>query len=263
MSIEPRTQKKGALVTGASSGIGLAISERLCAMGYEVYGLGRDFTRAPAKALIEREQNFHPMVVDLIQTSRLPEIVKQIDRQSKLEVLVNNAGVGYYGLHEQLKPAQISEMVRINLEVPMLLSGLLLRTLKQNHGSIINISSVTAEQNNPHGCAYGATKAGLSSFADSLFEEARKYGVRVTTILPDMTKTELYRHADFEQGKERESYLEPSQVAEAVAYALGQEAVIVKLMLRPQLHRIRRKSAEEFTEERNNEAFVCGYSRRK
>lgn len=240
MNIEPE-KNKGALVTGASSGIGLAVSERLCAMGYTVYGIGRDFNRPKARALIQREETFHPVVLDLMQTGRLPQSVKEIMRQCDLKVLVNNAGVGYYGLHEQIKPSQISEMVRINLEVPMLLTGLLLRNLKNNHGSIINISSVTAELHNPHGCAYGATKAGLSSFADSLFEEARKYGVRVTTILPDMTKTDLYRNADFEQGQERESYLEPEQVAEAVAFSLEQEAVVSKLMLRPQLHRIKRK----------------------
>ena len=102
---------------------------------------------------------------------------------------------------------------------------------------------MTAQQSNPHGCAYGAVKAGLVSFSRSLFDEARKYGVRVATVSPDMTKTELYRNADFTVGEETESYLLPQDVAEAVAYIVGQrEGVAVsEVTLRPQYHRIRRK----------------------
>ena len=100
---------------------------------------------------------------------------------------------------------------------------------------------MTAQQSNPHGCAYGAVKAGLASFSRSLFDEARKYGVRVATVSPDMTKTELYRNADFTVGEETESYLLPQDVA--VAYIVGQrEGVAVsEETLRPQDHRIRRK----------------------
>lgn len=125
----------------------------------------------------------------------------------------------------------------------MILTCQPLRTLKKNRGYIINISSVTASASNPHGCAYGATKAGLSSFSRSLFDEARKYGVRVVTISPDMTQTNLYRNADFKEGEELESYLLPEEVACAVEYVLTQRdgLVISDITLKPQLHRITRK----------------------
>ena len=86
-------------------------------------------------------------------------------------------------------------------------------------------------------------QAGLSSFGKSLFEEARKYGVKVTTIHPDMTDTNLYRDADFTCGEEPESYLLPDEVAKAVAYVLDQREgmVVPEITLRPQLHRIVRK----------------------
>lgn len=74
---------------------------------------------------------------------------------------------------------------------------------EKNGGYIINISSVTAKQPSPHGCAYAATKAGLASFSSSLFDEARKYGVKVTAVYPDMTETNLYRNADFTVGEEK------------------------------------------------------------
>ena len=82
------------------------------------------------------------------------------------------------------------------------------------------------------------------SFSRSLFDEARKYGVRVVTISPDMTRTNLYRNADFQEGEEEESYLMPGEVADAGAYVLGQREglVVTDITLQPQIHRIRRKS---------------------
>lgn len=280
------SQKKVALVTGASSGIGRAISARLLALGYEVYGIGRQFpaelpeasvnaadlsagTRPQAPLAPEAEAAawtptnpsaseiaaaagspaaFHPIVCDLLDTKKLQSVVASLQKEWKQEkrtltLLVNNAGTAYYGLHEELRPDGISEMVRVNLEVPMLLTQQLLRTLKQNHGTIINISSVTAIGSNPHGVAYGATKAGLLSFSRSLFDEARKYGVRVTAILPDMTDTELYRHADFTADPAMDAHLEAEDVADAVEYALTTRAgtCVPEITLRPQLHRIKKK----------------------
>ena len=237
-----RVIDKTAIVTGASSGIGHAVSARLGALGYEVFGFGRDFGKAAWKA----EDHIHPIVCDVLDTDQLCACVKQIAAEHRIRVLVNNAGVGYYGLHEELNPDKIKKLVRTNLEAPMILTQQLLRQLKENAGYVINISSVTAGQSNPHGCAYGATKAGLASFSRSLFDEARKYGVKVVTISPDMTQTNLYRNANFREGDEPESYLLPEDVAGAVEWILRQrEGVIVtELALKPQLHRMKRKPSK-------------------
>lgn len=231
-------RREAAIVTGASSGIGCAISRKLCEMGYEVFGLGRDFGKVQIV-----EEGFHPVVCDVLDTDTLCACIKQITSQHQVRVLVNNAGVGYYGLHEELNPQKIKELVRTNLEVPMILTQQLLRHLKKNAGYVINISSVTANESNPHGCAYGATKAGLASFSHSLFDEVRKHGVKVMTIFPDMTKTNLYRNADFQEGEEIASYLLPEEVAAAVEFMLSQREgmVVSDLTLKPQIHRIKRK----------------------
>jgi len=231
--------KKTAIVTGASSGIGYAVSKTLSALGYELYGFGRNFKNTDWNTM----DNAHPIVCDILDTDRLCAELKQITAQNQVHVLVNNAGVGYYGLHEELNPDKIKKLVRTNLEAPMILTQQLLRPLKKTAGYIINISSVTAGQSNPHGCAYGATKAGLASFSHSLFDEARKYGVKVVTISPDMTQTNLYCNADFREGDETESYLLPDDVAKAVEWILSQrEGVIVTdITLKPQIHRIKRK----------------------
>ena len=244
-------KNKAAIVTGASSGIGFAISQKLCAQGYEVYGIGRNFEKAEAAELKNSgKAQFHPVICDLLDTDKLCKIVRQIAAEHDIYILVNNAGVGYYGLHEELNPKKIQELVRTNLEVPMILAQQLLRDIKKHKGYIINITSVTASQSNPHGCAYGATKAGLASFSRSLFDEARKYGVKVIAISPDMTGTNLYRNADFEADEAIEAHLLPEDAAEAVSWILNQREslIVTDITLKPQLHRIKRKKTINFPE---------------
>lgn len=234
-------KKEAAIITGASSGIGYAVSKKLSILGYEVFGFGRNFGKAKWKST----DNIHPITCDVMNTDKLCGCIRQIATQYRIRILINNAGIGYYGLHEELNPEKIKKMVRTNLEVPMILTQQLLRHLKKNAGYVINVSSVTAEQSNPHGCVYGATKAGLASFSHSLFDESRKYGVKVVTIFPDMTQTNLYRNADFREGDEPESYLLPEDIAQAVEWILSQrEGVIVTdITLKPQIHRIKRKES--------------------
>ena len=228
---------KTAIVTGASSGIGKAICETLLDMDYEVYGIGRDFSSC---GNIVEHGSFHKIGFDLLATSEIEPMIRDIAKGRTIDLLVNCAGVGYYGLHDEIRPENISELIRTNLEVPLLLSNILLKKLKESKGTILNIASVTATQSNPHGAAYGATKAGLLSFGKSLFDEVRKHGVKVTTILPDMTDTNLYRNADFAASKEENARLVPQDVADAVRYILSCDPhmVITEFTVRPQLHRI-------------------------
>ena len=102
---------------------------------------------------------------------------------------------------------------------------------------------MTAQKSNPHGCAYGATKAGLTSFSHSLFDEARKYGVRVINIEPDMTDTNLYRNADFTADDDEMARLTANDVAETVLFAVNQREgmVVSDITVKPQFHRIKKK----------------------
>lgn len=249
------------IITGASSGIGAAIANRMAEAGYEVYGIGRDFEKADnyekspewkqscdeglaeGKPEAEAAENFHKIRLNLLDTEALKRTISGINRDEDVFILVNNAGIGCYGLHEQLTTEDIQDMVRTNLEVPMVLSNLLVKTLKKNRGFIINISSHTATQANPHGCAYGATKAALSSFSRSLFEEERKYGLKVVTIEPDMTDTNLYRNSNFGVDEDAMAYLKPEEVAEEVMHVISMRdgCVVTNIAMRPQINRIGRK----------------------
>lgn len=243
---------KTAILTGASSGIGAAVTKELLFLDYEVFGFGRDFTDflaafSECKELAPFFEHFHPVALDLTKTGILTEKIREIRKEHEISLLINNAGAAYYGLHEELNPQKIHEMVTVNLEVPMLLCQLLLRDLKKNHGQIIQISSVTAKKSSPHGCAYGATKAGLTAFSESLFDEVRKYGVRITAIHPDMTRTKLYRNADFTASDAPDAALLPQDVADAVRMLLTARdgLVFTDLTLTPQRHQLVKKAAEQ------------------
>ena len=233
---------KTAIVTGASSGIGLEIVKTLVGMEYRVYGLARDFGKSGFS-----DPDFIPVTCDVTDTAQLQSAVQAIKEKEKqgIFLLVNNAGVGFFGPHEQLKPRQIEIMTATNLQAPLILTSLLLRDIKQSQGFIINIASVTAKKSSTHGCAYAATKAGLAHFSLSLFDEIRKTGAKVVCIYPDMTQTAFYDQADFREGDDPESYITPRDVAEAVKMVLAQPAgtVVTELTIRPQKHQIVRKTS--------------------
>lgn len=233
-----------AIVTGASSGIGLEIAKTLLAADYAVYGLARDFGKTAYA-----HERFFKVACDVSVTSQLCRAVEDVRGRIRasgetLHAVVNNAGIGYFGPHEHLKPAQLEAMVATNLQAPLILTQLTLRDIKASQGYIINVSSVTARKASTHGCAYAATKAGLSHFGLSLFDEIRKTGAKVVTIHPDMTQTAFYDQADFREGDDPESYITPECVAQAVRTVLSQPpgTVITELVIRPQKHQITRKT---------------------
>lgn len=230
---------KTAILTGASKGIGLAVAKRLIKLGYRVYGIARSFQITSFS-----HESFIPIECDVQNTDKLIKLIEAIqEKEPHIDLLVNNAGVGYFSPHEQLKVGDIQTMLRTNLEAPIILCKLLLRDFKRSQGTIISISSVTAKKASTHGCAYSASKAGLSHFFTSLFEEVRKYGVKITTIHPDITKSSFYDELDFTYEDGPDTVLLDEQIADAVEYVLKNEnnLVVNDITIRPQKNKIRRK----------------------
>lgn len=247
-------QNKTVLLTGVSSGIGKCLLLALQKQGCRLHGIvkteeSRIALQTELDGLLPPEQR-NPVILhvcDLRNTAAMESLAAEFRKaQITPDVLILNAGVGHYGPHEELSVKQISELAAVNFTAPLLLTNLFLRDLKANRGHLLYISSVTAAKtNNTHGCAYGATKAGVSSFAKSLFEEVRKYGVRVTVLAPDMTRTELYRNASFCAAEDTDAALTPEEVAEYALFALtAREGLnLTELTMQPQRHRLERKQS--------------------
>lgn len=225
-------KKMCALVTGASSGIGEAIAQKLLDEGYIVYGMARDFSKSSLS-----EPGFHPLPCDLTHTKTYPQI-------PDLKLLVHAAGIGHFGPHESLSSAEIEEMIALNLTAPLLLTRHYLKALKESSGTLVFISSISAIQPAIMGAVYGATKAGIRHFAKSLFKEARKSGLRVITINPDITQTPFFDKLRFAPTDDPLSYIEPKDIADTLmeALKLRSGSVITDLTIEPQLFKLDKRS---------------------
>ena len=160
--------------------------------------------------------------------------------------MVNSAGVGVFGLHEEISIDNISYMIDLNLKAPLLLSRVFLRKLKESNGYIFNINSISALRPATHGCVYGATKAGLRHFGTSLFAESRKYGIKVVNISPDITKTEFFDDKNFTYSSDSECYIEPNDIALVIKDIINLRSgtVVTDIVIEPQKFKIEKKIAQ-------------------
>ena len=225
---------KKALVTGASSGIGLEISKMLIDFGVLVYATARDFGKCNFK-----NENFLEIPIDLRQKDEILKLKKIKD----ISILVNCAGVGYFGSYESLSFEQIQEMITVNLTAPLLLTKLFLNPLKKNSGYIFNIASISAIKPAIFGVVYGASKSGLRHFGNSLFNESRKSVLKVVNINPDITKTPWFDKLDFSYTTDPLSFIDPAQIAQIIKniLELKEGTVVTDITIEPQKFKITKK----------------------
>lgn len=225
-----------AIVTGSSSGIGEACARMLLEEGYGVIGLSR------RRGSIQHAA-FHHIACDLSDAKAIESIRNILHSKDDLSLLINAAGFGRFEPHEELAPEIIIRMVSLNLTAPLLLSNLLLRPLKHNKGTIINITSIEATRSSKFSALYTATKAGLRAFGHSLFEEVRSSGVGVVTINPDMTDTAFFDDLRFGVGEDETSKLFADDIATAIKHILSlrEGSSVTELTIRPQKFGITKK----------------------
>ena len=167
--------QKVALVTGSSSGLGMAVALELQKRSYRVIGLGRKKPEGVA------DNDF--IVCDLSHAGEvekiLPELLRRTDR---LDMLVNNAGFGGYATWEELPANELRRMFEVDFFAPVRLAQMLLPMLAATQGNIVNIASVAALAPVPCMGSYSAVKAALASFSATLQAEASLQNVRVLTL---------------------------------------------------------------------------------
>jgi short-subunit dehydrogenase len=206
---------KMAVVTGASSGIGKAITQRVLEMGYKVIGISRHISQNDFK-----NKNFTPMQVDLSDEKETLSACNSLKKEDVF-ILINCAGFGRFEPHEELNTQIITSMSFLNLTAPMLLSHAMLGSLKQNGGYLININSIEALRASKFAALYSATKAGLKAFGDSLFEETRKSRLSVVNINPDMTQSGFYDDLRFDTSDDEDKRLSATDIADLIEHLLG------------------------------------------
>lgn len=172
---------KVVIITGASSGIGLATALRLTKAGYKVYGISR--TKYTG-------DEFDSYQMDVNNIEGIEKIFEEIYQKEKhIDVVYNNAGFGIAGAIEYATPEKIQAQFDTNLTAVVKISSIAIKYLKESKGNIINTSSVAGITPIPFQACYSASKAGILNFSLALDGEVRRFGIKVTAILPGDTKT--------------------------------------------------------------------------
>ena len=179
------------VITGAAKGLGLAISKQAVEAGFEVIGVGRNESVA-FNSLPSSQSKF--IEFDLCNLEEISDLAtKIIDIAGGAPyALINNAATGLDGLLATQHSSEISKVLSLNLEAPILLTKYLTRRMiKFRRGRVVNISSITAQTGFSGLSVYGATKAGLEGFTRSLSRELGRVGITVNCVAPGFMETDM------------------------------------------------------------------------
>src|SRR5438067_3564412 len=174
-----------ALVPVASSWIGEAAARALVSAGFTVYGTSRKVTPGEKRG----EVVFLPL--DVTDDESVADAVREVlDRSGRLDVLVNNAGLGVVGAAEESSVEQARALFETNLFGSMRMTRAVLPHMReQRSGRIINVSSIVGLIPVPYMALYASSKHALEGYSESVDHEVREYGVRVLLVEPGFTKT--------------------------------------------------------------------------
>jgi short-subunit dehydrogenase len=191
------TSRKTALITGASSGIGMDFARLLSREGYELFLVARSETKL--RALANEIGNAKVIVADLVS----PDAPQRIfDASGSVDVLINNAGFGIGGPFAESDLRKELEMIRVNVAALTHLTGLFLPPmLARKSGRILNVASTAAFQAGPLMAVYYATEAYVLSFSEAIADELRGTGVTVTALCPGPTATGFAEVAGLESAR--------------------------------------------------------------
>jgi 3-oxoacyl-[acyl-carrier protein] reductase len=226
-----------ALVTGAGRGVGRAIALALSQAGCRVILAART---GPELEAVQRQVEAGGgtafcVPTDLARDEEVQRLAESARRDhGVVDILINNAGWGKKSAILHADAGDWDRTFRVNLRAPMMLAKLLLPGMvERNCGAIVNIGSISGKTGEAGSAAYAASKFGLIGFTQSLYEEVRERGIKVSVILPGFIDTAMIppvKHLD------RARMIRPDDVAEAVLFVLRSPATScpVEITLRPQ-----------------------------
>jgi NADP-dependent 3-hydroxy acid dehydrogenase YdfG len=217
----PFSDYRTALVTGASSGIGAAVVERLCRERLEVHALARS-----AKPLTELAQRTGciPHVLDVTDLAGVTRLTKETD----FDILVNNAGVDRPRPFLKADAEDIDLIIDVNLRAALHLCRLVVPGMvARDRGHVVNISSIAGAYNFAGNSSYHAAKAGISMLSRQLRIDVFGRRVRVTEICPGRVATDIFAHVHGDSRETRERFIEgyelpeAKDIADAIAFAIS------------------------------------------
>ena len=184
------------VVTGANSGIGRATAIHLASRGHEVYGTVRDPARAEKLRKMSAEAGVEIQLVELDvadDASVRDGIGQVLERAGKVDVLVNNAGVGPNGVVEETSPAQFLETMNVNLcGAVRCIQAVLPGMRERRAGAIVNITSIVGRFASPAQAQYVASKWALEGVSEELALELAPFDIRVAIVEPGITKSAIF-----------------------------------------------------------------------
>ena len=219
-----------ALVTGASSGIGEAFVRKLSSQGLTVVAVARREDRLHQlqdEIAREGKGKVVPVIADLSQSDGVDTVVRAVEAAGLIvDVLVNNAGVGYLGSVETLDRDKTLSMINLNCRAVVDMTIRFLPGMKERkRGAVIIISSVVGTIPTPWFSAYSGTKAFDLYFGEGLYGECLGTGVDVVTVLPGLTQTEFQAGAGMREY--HSPYRKAEHVVESALSALGKKPIVV------------------------------------
>lgn len=179
------TYMKVVLVTGGSSGIGQAICKRLAAQGHTVFGT----TRKPG----QQPTGYRLIAMEVTDEASVQRAVDDVLKEAgRIDVLVNNAGLGIQGPAEDITPEQARDLFEANVFGPHRVCRAVLPAMRtQGRGLIINISSLAANFGLPYRSFYSASKAALERYTETLSMETAPFGIHVVSLQPGEYRTNI------------------------------------------------------------------------
>jgi 3-oxoacyl-[acyl-carrier protein] reductase len=228
---------KVAIVTGAGRGIGRAIALALAEAGARVALAARSEgeIRSVADEIRSKHGDALALAADLSRDEEIERLVKQTTKEwGPIDILVNNAGWGKTATVADSRVEDWDRTLQINLRAPMVLTRLVLPgMMAKKSGAVINIGSISSKAGTANTSAYSASKFGILGFTQSLFEEVREYGIKVSILLPGFVDTPLI---PLNKRLDRSRMIQPRDIAEAVLFVLSTpvNSCPVEMTIRPQ-----------------------------
>ena len=229
---------KAVLVTGASTGIGRKITERLAAHGYVVYAGARKDSDLHALGAI---RNVHPIRLDVNRPEDIDAAVQAVTQAGRgLYGLVNNAGIYTEAPVIDTSPEEFDLLMKVNVYGPYRVTRAFAPLIKAGHGRIVNIGSISGILNETGAGAYQMSKHAMETFTATMAQELAPAGVQVSVVEPGSYKSEIVQNTAARSGtltqKDVENWAklpEPDDVAAAVELALFEPTPKLRYMVVP------------------------------